>query len=249
MRTDGEPRRGSGQQNLAAAAGRGGGFTGAVPSRAAGASISGHSIAKAALASLLAHGCVLLVFILLDPARNPPARPREIPVELAMEPAASQERPAARIETSDKQDARNGSPEARTKKIARGGARQTGHAEHRPAPPFDSGPQSFRAVAVPLPAGSGGEAMSYRFIVGGMLERVKKYPKPAIQRGAKGVAIVGFVLDGSGRVESVSLLRPSGEADLDAEGMNLVHRAAPFPPPPPGAQRSFAIEVAFGMGQ
>jgi protein TonB len=35
--------------------------------------------------------------------------------------------------------------------------------------------------------------------------------------------------------------------DLDAESLALVNRAAPFPPPP-GAQRSFAIEVAFGMG-
>jgi periplasmic protein TonB len=104
----------------------------------------------------------------------------------------------------------------------------------------------FRAAAVPLPAESGGEAMRYRFIVGGMLERVKHYPERALQR-AKGVATVGFVLDRSGGVASVVLLRSSGEADLDAESVALVNRAAPFPPPPPGAQHSFAIEVSFGM--
>jgi colicin import membrane protein len=114
--------------------------------------------------------------------------------------------------------------------------------------PFDSGPDSFRAVAVPLPAATGGEAMSYSFIVGGMLERVKQYPETARQRGAKGIAIIGFVLDESGRIASVSLLRSSGEGDLDAESVAVVNRAAPFPPPPPGAQNSFAIEVAFGMG-
>jgi TonB family protein len=112
--------------------------------------------------------------------------------------------------------------------------------------PFDSGPDSFRAVPVPLPAANGGEAMSYRFIAGGTLERVKHYPKTARQRGAKGIATIGFVLDESGRIRSVSLLRSSGEADLDAESVALVNRAAPFPPPP-GAQYSFAIEVAFGM--
>jgi TonB family protein len=88
--------------------------------------------------------------------------------------------------------------------------------------------------------------MSYRFIVGGMLERVKHYPETARQRGAKGIAIIGFVLDESGRIASVSLLRSSGEADLDAESVALVNRAAPFPPPR-GAQDSFAIEVSFGM--
>ncbi len=99
---------------------------------------------------------------------------------------------------------------------------------------------------MPLASGSGGEAVSYRFIVGGILERVKHYPATARQRGAKGIAIIGFVLDESGRVASVSLLRSSGEADLDAESVALVNRAVPFPPPP-GAQVSFAIEVAFGM--
>jgi TonB family protein len=133
-----------------------------------------------------------------------------------------------------------------------GGPRQNGGSEHgRPAQtglplPFDAGPDSFRAVAVPLPAANGGEAVSYRLIVGGMLERVKHYPETARHRGAKGIAIIGFVLDVSGRIKSVSLLRSSGEADLDAESVALVNRAAPFPPPP-GAQASFAIEVAFGM--
>jgi TonB family protein len=114
--------------------------------------------------------------------------------------------------------------------------------------PFDSGPDSFRAAAMPLPSESGGEAVRYSFIVGGMLERVKHYPETARQRRAKGTAIIGFVLDELGQITSVSLLRSSGEADLDAESVALVNRAAPFPPPPPGAQDSFAIEVAFGMG-
>jgi TonB family protein len=115
------------------------------------------------------------------------------------------------------------------------------------APHFDSGPDRFRAAAVPLPAERGGEAMSYRSIVGGKLERVKHYPGRPLQR-AKGIATVGFVLDKSGGVAAVVLLRSSGEADLDAESLALVNRAAPFPAPPPGAPKSFAIEVAFGLG-
>lgn len=106
----------------------------------------------------------------------------------------------------------------------------------------------FRAVTVPLPSESGGEAMSYRLIVGGMLERVKHYPEQALQRGVKGRAAIGFVLDRSGGVASVVLLRSSSDAELDAESVALVRRAAPFPVVPDGAQHSFTVEVAFGMG-
>ena len=85
-----------------------------------------------------------------------------------------------------------------------GPARQDGGRENRWAAetglmlPFDTGPERFRAVAVPLPSESGGEAMSYKIIVFGLLARVKHYPEPAIQRGARGIAVIGFVLDDSG---------------------------------------------------
>ena len=135
-----------------------------------------------------------------------------------------------------------------------GPARQDGGSENRWAAqpgltlPFDTGPDRFRAVAVPLPSESDGESMSYKVIVFSNMARVKHYPESAMQRGVKGIAVVGFVLDENGGVVSVVLLRSSGDADLDAESVALVNRAAPFPPPPPGAVRSFAAEVAFGMG-
>ena len=136
-----------------------------------------------------------------------------------------------------------------------GPARQDGGSENRWAAqpgltlPFDTGPDRFRAVAVPLPSESDGESMSYKVIVFSNMARVKHYPESAIQRGVKGIAVIGFVLDENGGVVSVVLLRSSGDADLDAESVALVNRAAPFPPPPPGAERSFAAEVAFGMGR
>jgi periplasmic protein TonB len=113
--------------------------------------------------------------------------------------------------------------------------------------PFALQPERFRAVAMPLPAGNGGEGMSYSFIVGGILKRVIKKPESARKRGAKGTATVRFVLDQSGGVASAVLLRSSGETDLDAESVAVINRAAPFPPPPI-AKHSFVIEVAFGKG-
>jgi outer membrane biosynthesis protein TonB len=54
---------------------------------------------------------------------------------------------------------------------------------------FDLGPDSFRAVAVPLPAANGGEAMSYTLIVGGMLDRVKHYPEPRAKETPRGLRL------------------------------------------------------------
>jgi TonB family protein len=304
LSTDSEPEVSSKERNLAAD--RGDRFSGTAPQPAAAARDRRFRLAKITAASMLAHGCLVLAFVLLDQALNPSGAARVIPVELVMEPASPETRPGApgeatqssrreprqmpeteanpkpaneamsgpnpvakpaatqpaathgpgalakppRQDIADKEIVHEHRPAARRA----GGPRQNGGSERRgPVQtglplPFDLGRDNFRAVAVPLPAKSGGEAVSYRFIVGGMLERVKHYPEAARQRGVKGIAIIGFVLDESGRVGSVSLLRSSGEADLDAESVALVNRAAPFPPPPPGAQESFAIEVAFGMG-
>jgi colicin import membrane protein len=110
-------------------------------------------------------------------------------------------------------------------------------------------PESFRAALTPLPDRSGKDAMSYPRIVGSLLERVKRYPEAARRRGAKGAAIIKFALDDLGRTVSIALLRSSGDSGLDAESIDLVKRAAPFPAPPPGAKRSFTIEVAFGLGR
>ena len=113
--------------------------------------------------------------------------------------------------------------------------------------PFDNGPEIFRAVAVPLPVEGGDEPLSYKEIVFGLLERAKQYPQTARERGARGSAVVSFVIDDAGELTDVSLVQSSGEADLDAESLALVARAAPFPKPPLGAQRAFAAEITFGL--
>jgi colicin import membrane protein len=113
--------------------------------------------------------------------------------------------------------------------------------------PFDNGPEIFRAVAVPLPTEGGDELMSYKMIVFGLLERAKQYPESARERGAHGNAVVSFTIDETGALTNVSLVRSSGDTDLDVESLALVARAAPFPKPPPDAQRAFAAEITFGL--
>jgi TonB family protein len=82
---------------------------------------------------------------------------------------------------------------------------------------------SFRAFAVPVAAANASDPVS------SLLERAKHYPEGALRRGARGTAKIGFSIDKSGGVASVSVLRSSGQADLDLEGVALVRRASPFP--------------------
>jgi TonB family protein len=248
------------------AANAGGGISELRPTRGAFVPLPSCRLAAVTATSLIAHG-FLIAAVLREASADVAAPVRIIPVEVVMEPPAAENQRAA---DSAKDNAKRPPgamqiPPERTGDLGQKQAAPLGldsaveraardlelaneklvHAESQMKTPVVD---RFRAVAVPLPSKSGGEAMSYRFIVGGMLERVKHYPVRALQRGAKGTATIGFVLDGSGGVASVALLRSSGEAELDSESAALVRRAAPFPAAPPGGQHSFTVEVAFGMG-
>lgn len=67
-------------------------------------------------------------------------------------------------------------------------------------------------------------------------------PRPAA------VALVSFTVDDRGALASIALAKPSGHADLDAEALDMVRRAAPFPPPPANADRRFGAFIEFGGG-
>lgn len=109
--------------------------------------------------------------------------------------------------------------------------------------------ETFRAVAVPAPSPDGDVPLSYDTIVASKLELARRFPPEARARGAHGAATVAFLLDVTGNVVKVKLMRSSGDAALDVESLAMVVRAAPFPPPPPGAEREFAIVVDFDPRQ
>jgi periplasmic protein TonB len=62
------------------------------------------------------------------------------------------------------------------------------------------------------------------------LSRFKRYPEAA--HGAKGVAVVRFTVDRSGRVVAAEVLKSAGSSILDEEAVALIYRASPFSPPP-----------------
>jgi len=83
-----------------------------------------------------------------------------------------------------------------------------------------------------------------------LLERNKRYPEAARSRNHSGTAQLEFSLDRQGRVTASRITKSSGSAVLDQETLDLVHRAQPFPPPPPAlgtAQVNLTVPIRFNI--
>jgi protein TonB len=65
------------------------------------------------------------------------------------------------------------------------------------------------------------------------LARFKRFPPAAQRRGEQGVVLVHVRLSRVGAVLSMTLVRGSGYADLDAEAQAWLNRAEPLPAFPP----------------
>ena len=103
-------------------------------------------------------------------------------------------------------------------------------------------PDSFQAVALPAAADGADEAVGYQQIVFSALAKAKGIGRT---KGLPGSAGVRFSIDSAGRLVEVELVHKSGVPSLDDQALDIVRRAAPFPPPPQGAQRSFFANVNF----
>lgn len=78
------------------------------------------------------------------------------------------------------------------------------------------------------------------------LDKHKKYPVERQQKSAE--IVVNFVLDRLGHVQSVTLLKGSGDAAFDAAAVAMVRRSDPVPAPPPliaDEGLSFTLPVIF----
>ena len=128
--------------------------------------------------------------------------------------------------------------------------------EPKPAPREKQGraPQNTRAGAVDgsdqgqasqqsttsgrSTAAGNAAANNYPGLVWRKLSRV---PRPNV--GSRGTVVVSFLIGPNGGLNGVSVVRSSGSARLDQAALQVVRRAAPFPRPPAGAQRSFQISI------
>lgn len=121
------------------------------------------------------------------------------------------------------------------------------------APTEKKAAQKKRVAAVPTDSASGvGRGRSdvssnYNGLVAAHLQRYKQYPAAARTARSQGVATVSFTVDESGRVTSVQLAHTSGISAFDQEVVAMVRRASPFPRPPDGRSRDFAVPVRFSL--
>ena len=104
-------------------------------------------------------------------------------------------------------------------------------------------PLSFRAVL----SGNGAEvSTAYKGLVYGKFNHGAEIVDQARRQHLKGQVIVAFSIDAAGKLKDLSVLQSSGDAAVDALGLEMIRTAAPFPPPPPDAQRSFTPALTFG---
>ncbi|WP_315830784.1 TonB family protein [Bradyrhizobium prioriisuperbiae] len=78
----------------------------------------------------------------------------------------------------------------------------------------------------------------------------KDYPYMARMRQKVGALIVGFQVGPDGQLLKSWIERSSCDKALDHEALDLLQRASPFPPAPPGYKRastSFRLPLVFAM--
>jgi protein TonB len=82
------------------------------------------------------------------------------------------------------------------------------------------------------------------------LNRAKRYPPEARQRGEEGTVHLNFSIDRSGRVVGYRIIGSSGSSALDQEALAMIQRASPLPAPPTdigGARISLTVPVRFNI--
>lgn len=104
-------------------------------------------------------------------------------------------------------------------------------------------PPSFRAV---LSGGGTQFSDDYKGVVYGRLGRSQGPVERARAQHLRGQVVVAFSIGDSGAVSDLHVAHSSGTKALDALALDMVRDAAPFPPPPRGAARSFSPALAFG---
>ena len=76
---------------------------------------------------------------------------------------------------------------------------------------------------------------------GQVLRRVQRARRKSTR--IRGQAVVVFTIAPGGALSALRIGRSSGHARLDAIALAQIRRAAPFPPPPPGAPATYKITI------
>jgi len=163
--------------------------------------------------------------------------------------------PPERIAARDRPEPQT--PDADTPRPQPRGARPVQTAEvPRPPPPAPSGSaaQDSRAGqtggaqqgnAVQAAQGGAAQSASDGRAVAAYPQLVNRHLGRLSRPNARfnGATVIAFSIAPGGGLAAVQVAQSSGNAEFDRIALAHVQRAAPFPPPPPGAQRSFNVTV------
>lgn len=105
---------------------------------------------------------------------------------------------------------------------------------------------SIATPAKPSPvAGGHCNTNPYLCTLYGLIMRQQHYPETARRLHVEGKVVVAFWLDERGDLVHQAVYRTSGHPELDNEAVAAIRRAAPYPPPPPGAPHGFVAQMEF----
>jgi len=104
--------------------------------------------------------------------------------------------------------------------------------------PAEPGPSGSAAADQSASAPGNADAANYAGLVMLHLSKVRR-PRAS----SPGSAFVSFTIGNQGELEDIRISISSRSARFDRDALAVVRRAAPFPPPPPGVNRSFSVEI------
>ncbi len=182
-------------------------------------------------------------------AQKPSPEKRPSPVESAA-PEVSPEPPALKqaedkpdAEVTEKAEINRDKPDAKepraesqgeTKQGAKSLADQLTNPE--PVPYYQ-----FSGAAKAAPVTGGTANTTYLSTLWGLIVPTMRVPERIKENHLQGDGVLVFNVDIKGNLTRIGILQSSGFADLDAEALAAVRRAAPFPPPPRGLTYSISF--------
>ncbi len=182
-------------------------------------------------------------------AQKPSPEKRPSPVESAA-PEVSPEPPALKqaedkpdAEVTEKAEINRDKPDAKepraesqgeTKQGAKSLADQLTNPE--PVPYYQ-----FSGAAKAAPVTGGTANTTYLSTLWGLIVPTMRIPERIKENHLQGDGVLVFNVDIKGNLTRIGVLQSSGFADLDAEALAAVRRAAPFPPPPRGLTYSISF--------
>jgi len=108
-----------------------------------------------------------------------------------------------------------------------------------------------QAAYAPTPTPSAEISPDYRALLSAWLERHKRYPDSARQRGEEGRAVLRFAVDRSGRVVDFAIAQSSGYPDLDASIEEMMRGALlpPFPASMTQPHIDVSVTIRFSLSR